>query len=870
MGNNHPGSSDHLRWVLILALLSACSARITESDKRAVVAQYVQIAHAMYVDSLTEAQALDAAVRRLSETPDADALAAAREAWRRARIPYSQSEALRFGHWVVDDWEKRVNAWPVDEGLIDYVAADYAAAADNPAARANAIGADTLRVGAQLMDTRAIDIGTLSTLSEFLGVESNVARGYHAIEFLLWGQDRSEQGPGARPWTDYAADARCTSGAARSPARVCAKRGEFLRAATLLLVKDLDEMARLWGPDRGSYGSRLIAGDPDEALRRMLFALAAFAQQELAGERTQTALLTGSPEEEQDCFSDQTHWSHFHNAQGLEALYRGRYRPEHPSPDPLPQGEGERLATGEDLRGPSLSDLVAQLNPALGAELDGALQETRAAMQTLVDDAEQRGQSFDRLIASDNVEGAALLKRIVSALMREAAGFDSVSRALKLGAQPEAGEAESGGATTVFPRSPDVALSREALSQPAANLPLAQRSRFAVGNSLFNAAWIIAPASTADRDGLGPLYNAAACQSCHFKDGRGRAPLSAEDPALSMIVRLGPLPDLHYGHQLQDFAVPGLKPEARVRVAWESAGTLALAGGEKVELRRPQLLLDRFSGAPLASVTRPSLRLAQPLVGLGLLELIPQAQLQALADPDDRNGDGISGRINRVPDQASGERVPGRFGWKSTQPSVRQQTAHAAAFDIGLTNALFPVDDCTLAQTACRTAPSGGAPELVEPMLSEIAFYVRHLGVPARRWLKTPEVQDGKRVFHAVGCAACHTPEMRTGVSAEFPALSGQTIRPYSDLLLHDMGAGLADGLAEFEAGGSEWRTQALWGLHLAEAVAGRANYLHDGRARTLLEAVLWHGGEAQAARDRVIALPVRERENLIWFLKSL
>jgi len=432
-------------------------------------------------------------------------------------------------------------------------------------------------------------------------------------------------------------------------------------------------------------------------------------------------------------------------------------------------------------------------------------------------------------------------------------------------AEPD--EALSGGATTLLKLSKDEALAPDALSQPAANLTLEQRAHFAVGNSFFTTAWIPAPASTQARDGLGPLFNAAACQSCHIKDGRGRPP-RGDEPPVSMIVKLGPKPDSHFGEQLQDFALPGLAAETRIKFSWEET-TLHFKDGEAVQLRKPRL---EFTGlaAPLDAATRHSLRMAPPMIGLGLLQLIPEQDLLSRADPDDRDGDGISGRLNRVPDRATGQSTVGRFGWKAAQPSVRQQAAGALMHDMGLTSTLFPADDCAPTQTACREAVDGGAPEVSEEILGAIDFYARHLAVPARRWVDTQEVLAGKRAFHQAGCVACHTPSQRTGSDPLAAELSGQTIRPYSDLLLHDMGPGLADELPEFEAAGSEWRTPPLWGLHLAAHVSGTPAYLHDGRARTLMEAVLWHEGEARAAREQVLALPKAEREALIWFLKSL
>jgi len=395
--------------------LVACARGPSAAEQRAVVAQYVQVAHATYGDSLSTARALEQAVKLLVEQPGPDTLAIARTAWRVARIPYAQTEALRFGHWNVDDWEGRVNAWPVDEGLLDYVAAPYNAAPDNPVARANLVANDLLEAGPVKVDTRTIGPGTLRALNGLLGLETNVASGYHVIEFYLWGQDLNAGGPGDRPWTDYAGDARCTRGKARAPAHECAKRAQALQAAVRLLVSDLLEMEPQWNADAGSYGSRLVAGDLRDALRRMLFGMGSLALEELSGERIQTALLAHEQEEEQDCFSDQTHYSHFYNAQGIENFYFGRYS-----------------SIGGELDGASLSALVAATHPALDARMRAALAATRAALQALVDSAEKERRPFDQLIAPGDAAGEALLRKITVALTEEAAVIEAIGAELKL------------------------------------------------------------------------------------------------------------------------------------------------------------------------------------------------------------------------------------------------------------------------------------------------------------------------------------------------------------------------------------------------------------------------------------------------------
>lgn len=442
----------------------------------------------------------------------------------------------------------------------------------------------------------------------------------------------------------------------------------------------------------------------------------------------------------------------------------------------------------------------------------------------------------------------------------------------------EPGEALSGGNASV------AQADHNAFSLPSANLTPVRRLDFSVGNSFFRAPWVIAPSTTTARDGLGPLFNTNACQNCHIKDGRGHPPAANAASAVSMLLRLsipaepgqeaqlqrhGVIAEPTYGGQLQDMAIPGHAPEGRIRLDWQTH-RITLADGSEVELRRPALQLSDLGYGPLHPQTQFSLRIAPPMIGLGLLEAIADADLLALADPDDQNGDGISGRANQVWDDARGQSVIGRFGWKAGQPTLNQQNAHAFAGDMGLTTSLLPADDCTAAQAACQQMPNGGSPEVSDNILASVLFYSRNLAVPQRRQVDAPQVLKGKALFHQAGCASCHTPKFVTRADAAEPELASQTIRPYSDLLLHDMGPGLADQRPEFLASGQEWRTPPLWGIGLTQQVSGHIQFLHDGRARNLLEAIFWHGGEAQAARDAVSHFSRDEREALLAFLDSL
>jgi len=450
-------------------------------------------------------------------------------------------------------------------------------------------------------------------------------------------------------------------------------------------------------------------------------------------------------------------------------------------------------------------------------------------------------------------------------------------------------EENAGGAQTV--RARDTA---DAFSQPAANLSFAQELDFRVGNGMFRRIWVSAPASTLASDGLGPLYNARSCQRCHIKDGRGHPPEGPEDTAVSMFLRISvPAPDMAdtaryiagthatapdpvYGGQLQDFSLPGHAPEARMRIDYEDI-TVPLSGGEVATLRRPTYTAADPGYGPLHPDAMLSPRVAPQMIGMGLLEAIPAQDILARADPEDADGDGISGRPQIVWSAVHDRPMLGRFGHKAGNATVLEQSAGAFAGDMGISNPLHPAGagDCTAAQTGCITAVHGGdaeqgGVEIDKVGLDLVTFYSRTLAVPARRDVDDGQVLRGREVFFDTGCAACHRPNYVTHrLEGEDPA-SFQLIWPYTDMLLHDMGEGLADNRPEGRATGREWRTAPLWGIGLTETVSGHSYFLHDGRARSLLEAVLWHGGEAEPARDRVIEMPSEDRAALIRYLESL
>ena len=327
----------------------------------------------------------------------------------------------------------------------------------------------------------------------------------------------------------------------------------------------------------------------------------------------------------------------------------------------------------------------------------------------------------------------------------------------------------------------------------------------------------------------------------------------------------GPVPVPGFGTQLNNRAIFGVAPEGTVTINY-TEGELTTSDGAKVYLRTPNYeIKDTYQ--PLPDDVEISPRVAPVLFGLGLLEAIPESTILALEDEHDQDGDGISGKANYVWDVQERGLNLGRFGWKANQPTLLQQVASAYHDDIGITTSLLPRENSA---GQLQHDGRGDDPELSDEILDVVTFYIQTLAVPARRNLDDPNVQRGEELFESAGCSGCHIPTLRTGTLAGVPAVSNQTIHPYTDLLLHDMGPGLADNRPDFLAGGSEWRTPPLWGIGLIKVVNGHTNLLHDGRARGLLEAILWHGGEAEQSREAVQNMSASDRDALIAFLESL
>lgn len=434
-----------------------------------------------------------------------------------------------------------------------------------------------------------------------------------------------------------------------------------------------------------------------------------------------------------------------------------------------------------------------------------------------------------------------------------------------------ANDIPAGGATT------QDATNRHAFSLPAANMPPDRVRDFFFGNRLFNMKWAVAPATTGAFVGLGPTFNNVSCSGCHFRDGRGQPPAAPSGSMGSLLMRISlpgegphgaPRPHPVYGNQIQHRAIPGVPPEARVVISIR-----ALQGrygdGTAYVLKKPTYrLLDPGFG-PLGDDVLMSPRVAPAVFGLGLLEAVPEHTLLEFSDPDDADGDGISGRPNIVFDKSAGVMRIGRFGWKASQPSLRQQNAAAFNGDIGITTQQFPDENCPAAQTKCRLATDGSGPEAPTAFMDMLTFYTESLGVPGRRNTADSTVRRGEILFEIIGCTLCHRPVLNTG-SHPNPIVANQRFSPYTDLLLHDMGEALADHRPDFRASGREWRTPPLWGIGLIPAVNKHHRLLHDGRADGPAEAILWHGGEARRARENFRTLPLTDRTALIAFLNSL
>ncbi len=453
-----------------------------------------------------------------------------------------------------------------------------------------------------------------------------------------------------------------------------------------------------------------------------------------------------------------------------------------------------------------------------------------------------------------------------------------------------------GGEGTVY------ANGRNAFSHPLAHLDDAERTRFAVGNSFFKRNWVEAPASTTARDGLGPQFIARSCAGCHTMDGRGAPPewrntLGPDpEPTVALLMRLsvpgvpaaheGVVPEPTYGDQFNNAAIQGVKPEGRVEIR-NTPIRGRFADGTRYTLQKPIYKLTGLSHGPMAKGVMVSPRIAPQMIGMGLLEAIPERDILANASNQAAAPGPIKGQVNRVWDAFAQKEVLGRFGWKANAGSVAHQTAGAFNGDMGITSSAMWREACTPAQPDCLAGSHGGGttasradqaradqPEIDDETLAQVVFYTATIAPPARRQPAAMQVLRGQALFAQAQCATCHQPSYTTGASP-FPQLSthrlrGQHIWPYTDLLLHDMGSDLADGRPDFLASGRQWKTPPLWGIGLFKDVNGHQRLLHDGRANGVMEAVLWHGGEAKDAKEAVQKFSAADRDALVKFVNSL
>jgi CxxC motif-containing protein (DUF1111 family) len=429
--------------------------------------------------------------------------------------------------------------------------------------------------------------------------------------------------------------------------------------------------------------------------------------------------------------------------------------------------------------------------------------------------------------------------------------------------------------------------SADAFSIPIAMLAADQTEAWAKGKEQFNEAWVVAP-DPGGVWGLGPTFNEDRCSHCHVNNGRARGAHDGQEAERGLLVRLsipgktkegGPNPHPVYGDQLQNRGIQDRVPaEGKVLVHY-AVHQVTLSDGEVIELREPRLEFKELQFGELGAQTMTSARVAPAMIGLGLLEAVAEQSLLQIAQ---QQPEAMRGKLNYVWDFENEQIAVGRFGWKANQPSIRQQTAGAFLGDIGATSSIFPEENCPATQSACLNIPSaskcggqGGCtgnyrPEVVPSRLSNITLYLQTLAVPARRHFNDPEVKRGAVLFTEARCSVCHVAQMTTSPKPAIRAAANIEFHPYTDLLLHDMGEALADGRPDYLASGREWRTAPLWGIGLLQTVNGHVDLLHDGRARNVMEAILWHGGQAQAPRDAFTAMSKADRAALVKFVESL
>ncbi|WP_291727017.1 di-heme oxidoredictase family protein [Bernardetia sp.] len=435
----------------------------------------------------------------------------------------------------------------------------------------------------------------------------------------------------------------------------------------------------------------------------------------------------------------------------------------------------------------------------------------------------------------------------------------------------EESEIYAGGNATTFDQSVN------AFGHAANGLTAEENGQFVTGNSFFKANWVMAPSSTVGLDGLGAFFSARSCSGCHAFDGRGNLPQNTGDDIVALVIKLSVRNGIKYeneptyGSQLSSQAIFGIEPEGNISISHQTI-TGNFTDGTTYTLQKPIYNFDKMNYGNVHPNTVVSPRLAPHIAGLGLLEAVSEQTILSFADENDMNNDGISGKPNYVLEAETGQVKLGRFGLKANQATIREQVAGAFNGDMGITSSIHPIENCTDIQQNCKDAISGSTEEemeISESKLAKVVLYCQTLAVPARRDAENTQVLRGKELFSNLNCNKCHIPKMKTDFH-EIKALSNQTIYPYTDLLLHDMGDELADNRPDFGATGNEWRTPPLWGLGMIQRVNPLATFMHDGRAKTIEEAILWHGGEAENSKEKYIKLSKDSRTDLLTFLNSL
>lgn len=427
----------------------------------------------------------------------------------------------------------------------------------------------------------------------------------------------------------------------------------------------------------------------------------------------------------------------------------------------------------------------------------------------------------------------------------------------------------------------------DAYIQPASVLSYQEKETFLQGRSHFKRRWI-APITFRGEWGLGPTFIQTRCSECHVNNGRGATPKQPDEQLTTMLVRLslpgknehgGPMPHPNYGDQFQNNALQAqevdlrysyelVPAEAEIFVDWDER-SVTLPDGEQVSLRKPVLRIENLAFGELGDDIMLSLRNTPPVFGLGLLEAVDERTILQIAE--DQKKHGVNGRPNYAWDAVNKRTALGRFGWKASTPSLMQQTAGAFLGDLGVTSFVFREQNCPPPQRECQIQPVLNDPEVIDADMYHFELWLRTTAAPAPRDTSNPEILRGKKLFKQAACSVCHVPEMTTAAEyPAFPKLANRRFAAYTDLLVHDMGEELADNRPDFEAGGRDWRTTPLWGLGLSEAVNGNAELLHDGRARNVLEAILWHGGEAKSSRDLFAGMTKEERDALVKFVESI